>query len=76
MKEPRRRFAGTVKVGEKGQIVIPKEIRELFSIRPGDTLLMLADTKRGIAILNDHEIFSSFQSKLGFAPEEDGEEGQ
>lgn len=41
---------GTVKVGEKGQIVIPKEARELFNIRPGDTLLVLGDEKRGLAI--------------------------
>lgn len=71
MKEARRQYAGTVKVGEKGQIVIPKEIRELFSIQPGDTLLLLADTKRGIAIMNDDEIFAKFQSKLGFSAEEE-----
>lgn len=72
MKTKRQRFAGTVKVGEKGQIVIPKEIRDLFGIRPGDNLLLLADSKRGIAILQDDDIFAQFQSKLGFGPE--GEE--
>ena len=41
---------GTAKVGEKGQIVIPKEARELFHIQPGDSLLLLADDERGIAI--------------------------
>jgi AbrB family looped-hinge helix DNA binding protein len=41
---------GTVKVGERGQIVIPKEARELFHIKPGDTLLVLGDEERGIAI--------------------------
>lgn len=41
---------GTVKVGERGQIVIPKEARELFNINPGDTLLVLGDEKHGIAI--------------------------
>lgn len=41
---------GTVKVGERGQIVIPKEARELFEIKPGDTLLVLGDEERGIAI--------------------------
>ena len=42
---------GTVKVGERGQIVIPKKAREVFSIQPGDTLLVLGDEKRGIAIV-------------------------
>ena len=42
--KPRKRFAATVKVGEKGQFVVPKEIREMFDIQPGDTLLLLADT--------------------------------
>ena len=40
----------TVKVGPKGQIVIPKEAREMFGIEPGDSLLLLADIKRGIAM--------------------------
>lgn len=41
---------GTVKVGEKGQIVIPKEARDLFHIRPGDTLLVLGDERTGILV--------------------------
>lgn len=43
-------FAWTVRVGEKGQIVIPKEARDIFGINPGDTLIVLGDTERGIAI--------------------------
>ena len=54
--KPRKRFAATVKVGEKGQFVVPKEIREMFDIKPGDTLLLLADTKRGIAVVKDGRI--------------------
>ena len=42
--------AFTVKVGEKGQFVIPKEARDMFDINPGDTLIVLADKKQGIAI--------------------------
>ena len=45
-----RHVFGTVKVGERGQIVIPKEARELFGIRPGDTLLVLGDELRGIVV--------------------------
>ncbi len=41
---------GTVKVGEKGQIVIPKEAREIFDIKVGDSLLVIGDEKKGIAI--------------------------
>jgi AbrB family looped-hinge helix DNA binding protein len=44
------KFAWSVTVGAKGQIVIPKEAREVFGIQPGDTLLLLGDTERGIAI--------------------------
>ena len=41
---------GTAKVGEKGQIVIPKEARTLFRVEPGDTLLILGDEKTGIIV--------------------------
>jgi len=41
---------GTAKVGEKGQIVIPKEAREIFNIKPGDNLLILGDEASGIVI--------------------------
>jgi len=44
------KFHWSVTVGEKGQIVIPKQARELFGIKPGDQLLLLADTSRGLAI--------------------------
>ena len=44
------KYAWTATVGEKGQIVIPKQARELFGIKPGDTLLLLGDEQRGIAI--------------------------
>ena len=43
-----RHIFGTVKVGEKGQIVIPKEA--VFGIQPGDTLLVLGDETRGIVV--------------------------
>ena len=41
---------GTVTVGERGQIVIPKQARELFGIQPGDTLLILGDEQTGIIV--------------------------
>ncbi|CAM3710746.1 AbrB/MazE/SpoVT family DNA-binding domain-containing protein [Mycobacterium frederiksbergense] len=53
------KYASTVRVGEKGQIVIPKAARELFGIAPGDTLLLLADVDRGIAIVRP-DLFEQF----------------
>jgi AbrB family looped-hinge helix DNA binding protein len=50
MKGLEEKYAWTATVGEKGQIVIPKQARELFGIKPGDTLLLLGDETRGIAI--------------------------
>ena len=50
MKMPEGKFIATVKVGEKGQIVIPKGARELFDIQPGDTLIILGDEEQGMAI--------------------------
>ncbi|MBQ4641731.1 MAG: AbrB/MazE/SpoVT family DNA-binding domain-containing protein [Oscillospiraceae bacterium] len=50
MGKPMGKYAWTATVGEKGQIVIPKQARELFDIAPGDTLVILGDTKRGLAI--------------------------
>lgn len=43
-------YMSCVKVGPKGQIVIPKEVRDMFGIQPGDSLLLLADSERGIAL--------------------------
>ena len=45
------KYAWTVKIGEKGQFVIPKEGRDMLGIKPGDTILVLGDVERGIAIL-------------------------
>ncbi|MBQ7095247.1 MAG: AbrB/MazE/SpoVT family DNA-binding domain-containing protein [Clostridia bacterium] len=47
---------GTAKVGEKGQIVIPKEARELFGIKAGDTLLILGDESSGIIVSRPKEV--------------------
>lgn len=45
-----RRVFGTARVGDRGQIVIPKEARELFGIRPGDTLLILGEEETGLIV--------------------------
>ena len=45
------KYAWMVKIGEKGQFVIPKEAREIFELNPGDEIIVLGDIERGIAIL-------------------------
>lgn len=63
MKAPKGKYAWTVTVGEKGQIVIPKQAREVFDIHPGDTLILLGDEKRGIAI-PPKSTFASYAEKI------------
>ena len=50
------KYMGISKVGEKGQIVIPKEVRDIFGINPGDSLIVLADPKKGIALVKSDVI--------------------
>lgn len=49
-KFPEGKFMATVKLGAKGQIVIPKEVREMFGFKEGDALLLMADKNQGVAI--------------------------
>ena len=48
---------GVVKVGDKGQVVIPSEARKLYDVKPGDALIVLGD-QRGMALLKT-EVFQS-----------------
>lgn len=48
---------GTVKVGQKGQIVLPAEARKIFNIKSGDSLLVLGDESQGIAIVKSESLF-------------------
>ena len=50
------KFVGIAKVGEKGQIVIPKEARDMFDIKPGDSLVILCDKSKGIGILKSEVV--------------------
>ena len=54
----KNKFIGICKVGEKGQIVIPKEVRNMFNISAGDTVIVLCDKEKGIALLKADEIES------------------
>ena len=66
------KYVGISKVGEKGQIVIPKEAREMFDIKPGDSLIILCDKDQGMAIVKSDiiesigaEIFKAKQEQEG-----------
>jgi len=50
------KFVGISKVGEKGQIVIPKEARDMFNIKPGDSIIVLCDKTKGIALVKSDVI--------------------
>jgi len=58
-----RYFFGSVKVGERGQIIIPKEARDAFGIKASDTLFMLGDKKKGLAIVKA-DSFNGFLMKM------------
>lgn len=70
---------GMVKVGARGQIVIPKEARELFGIQAGDSLLILGDKATGLAIIRKElgaEIMQSILNREGgFADARHSDEG-
>ena len=68
---PAGKFAGIVKVGERGQIVIPKGARDLMGIEPGETLVLLADVKRGIALVKNDRLFERFAGMEADDPEEE-----
>lgn len=65
MKKSQGKYAWTVKVGEKGQFVIPKEAREVFNINPGDTLIVLGDIEQGIAIPPKSALFEIMDEMFG-----------
>ena len=67
------RIFGTARVGERGQIVIPKEAREMFGIEPGDMLVLLADKKRGIALQTPEKLHPMLKQVFDGIPE-DGED--
>ena len=65
------KYMGISKVGEKGQIVIPKEVRDIFGINPGDSLIVLADSKKGIALVKSDVIEDVTNNILGGSNDKD-----
>ncbi|MDO5539355.1 MAG: AbrB/MazE/SpoVT family DNA-binding domain-containing protein [Eubacteriales bacterium] len=70
---PNGKYAWMVKIGEKGQFVIPKEARDLFDLQPGSSILVLGDIQKGIAIL-PREMQSQYISRIFSEMEIDKEE--
>ena len=62
-KKKQQRVFGTAKVGDRGQIVIPKEAREPFGIKPGDTLLILGEAETGL-IVSRPEVLNDLATEL------------
>ncbi len=63
MDDLKDKFIVSVKVGPKGQITIPKEAREMFDIKEGDSLMVLGDKNRGIAIIKADDVYSFMEGK-------------
>lgn len=59
----KQRVFGTAKVGDRGQIVIPKEARELFGIKPGDSLLILGEEDTGLVVTRP-EVLNDLANEL------------
>lgn len=71
IKHPKgKHIFGMVRVGEKGQVVIPKEARTLFNINAGDQLMMVGDEKSGIAIITNDMLTKMFQKAMEQEEEE------
>ena len=58
---------GNVKVGERGQIVIPKEARDLFGIKPGDKLVVLGEEGQGLALCQEAEFMAGVEAVMAAA---------
>lgn len=56
---------GMVKVGDKGQIVIPAKARKIFDIQPGDNLIVLGDEGQGIALIKEKGLLSLLEKARG-----------
>lgn len=63
MKEQKDRFIVSVKVGPKGQITLPKEAREMFDIKVGETIMVLGDKERGLALMKADIFYSLMEGK-------------
>ena len=72
MGKDERYFMSSVRLGPKGQIVSPKEARAMFGLEPGDTLVLLADKKKGIALQTTDKLNPLLRKAFDALPEDEG----
>ena len=72
MGKDERYFMSSVRLGPKGQIVIPKEARAMFGLEPGDTLVLLAVRKKGIALQTTDKLNPLLRKAFDALPEDEG----
>ncbi|HRL49624.1 MAG TPA: AbrB/MazE/SpoVT family DNA-binding domain-containing protein [Propioniciclava sp.] len=65
------KWISTVRLGPKSQIVIPKEVRDMFGLGPGDSLLLMADVARGIALVDPAEYAEVISKVLDSPPDKE-----
>ena len=76
MSRDERYFMASVKLGPKGQIVIPKEAREMFGVGPGDTMVLLCDKKKGIALQTADKLSPLMKKVFDSLPDTGEEEAE
>ena len=73
MGKDERYYMSSVKIGPKGQIVIPKEARDMFGLQPGDALVLLAGKKKGIALQTADKLNPLLRMAFAALPDEEEE---
>ena len=76
MGKDERYFMSSVRLGPKGQIVIPKEARDMFGLQPGDTLVLLADKKKGLALQTAEKLNPMLRKVFAALPDGEDEEAE
>ena len=76
MDKQERYYMSSVRLGPKGQIVIPKEARDMFGLQPGDTLVLLADTTKGLALQTAEKLNPMLRKVFAALPDGEDEEAE
>ena len=76
MDKQERYYMSSVRLGPKGQIVIPKEARDMSSLQPGDTLVLLADKKKGLALQTAEKLNPMLRKVFAALPDGEDEEAE